>query len=60
MAKNTKYESALDLFLNTLKTNQERTKANKLRSTWWDKKPNEVNEHQAKINEIAIKRYSYY
>jgi hypothetical protein len=60
MAKNTKYESSLDKFLYSLKTDKEKKQAKALRATWWDKDPDKVNEDNAKTSEIARKRYLYY
>lgn len=60
MAKNTKYKSDLDQFLDSLKTPEEEKKMAALRATWWDKNPNVVNEMGAKSDEISRSRYAYY
>jgi hypothetical protein len=60
MAKNTKYESDLDCFLDSLKTPIEKKESAELRSIWWDKAPNKVNEDSARLSEIPRKRYLYY
>ena len=60
MAKNTKFESDLDCFLDSLKTPVEKKEAKELRSIWWDKAPDTVNEDGARLSEIPRKRYLYY